>query len=119
MKLDNFSENDQNRIIKLAMKQKSHVVNYKDHTIKLPDSINGLFICTNKRCNNTFTCVYCNNDVINGNIAVRIVCLKCGGAMVRRHMGVNVTKIIDKHIRKDDKNINDGLNLWFYELEDE
>jgi hypothetical protein len=114
MKLNNFSERDQNKIVQLAMKRRDDVIEYKGDLVHLPNSINALFICANRECNETLDVIYYRSDVINGNVAMRIACIHCGGVMTRRYIGVNITQILNKHMQKvDEYSEKDTLAQWF------
>lgn len=120
MKLNNFSERDQNKIVQIAMKRRDDIVDYKGNSVHLPNSINALFICINRECNKTLDIVYYRSDVINGNVAMRIACVECGGVMTRRYVGVNITQILNKHMKKiDEYGEKDSLALWFSTHDDE
>lgn len=120
MKLNNFSERDQNKIVQLAMKTRNNVVEYKGKTVHLPNTINALFICVNKQCNKTLDTTYYSSDVMNNNIAQRIACIDCGGIMTRKYIGVNITQILNEHMRHfEDYSSKSGLELWLSEWDDE
>lgn len=120
MRLDNFSERDQNIIVQIAMKRRDDVINYKGNLVHLPNSINALFICVNNECNETLDVIYYRNDVIEGSIAPRIACIHCGGVMNRKFVGVNITQILNNHMKKiDEYSEKDGLLMWFSSLENE
>jgi len=120
MKLNNFSERDQNKIVQIAMKRRDYVVDYKGKTVHLPNTINALFICVDKTCNNTLDIIYYREDVINNNVAMRIACISCGGVMTRRYVGVNITQILNKHMKKvDEYSEKDSFSQWFSTSVDE
>jgi len=120
MKLNNFSERDQNKIVQLAMKRRDDVVEYKGNVVHLPDSINALFICINKECNSTLDIIFYRSDVINGNVAMRIACIACGKVMTRRYIGVNITQILNKYMEKiDEYSKKDVLAQWFSTYDNE
>ncbi len=119
MKLNNFNERDQNKIVLLAIKIRTDVVDYKGNTVHLPSSINALFICVDRRCNATRDVTYYVNDVINNNVAQRIACIKCAGAMNRKFIGVNINQVLNKHMKhvedysnKDLMNMSNWISEW-------
>jgi len=120
VKLDNFSERDQNKIVQIAMKRRSDIVEYQGNSVHLPNTINALFICVNKDCNKTLDVIYYRGDITSGNVAMRIACTKCGGVMTRKYVGVNITQILNKHMKKvDEYSEKDSLALWFSSNDDE
>ncbi len=120
MKLNNFSERDQNKIVQLAMKNRDNVVEYQGKTVHLPDIINALFICVDNKCNNTLDITYYSSDIMNGGVAQRIPCIVCGGAMNRKYIGVNITQVLNKHMKHtDDYSKKEGLELWISQLDKE
>ncbi len=120
MRLNSFSERDQNKIVQLAIKRRDDVVEYKGNNVHLPNTINALFICVNRDCNKTLDVVLYRSDIISGNIANRIACIECGGVMNRKYVGVNITQVLNKHMRHvEDYSDKEGLSLWFSEQSDE
>jgi len=120
MRLNSFSERDQNKIVQLAIKRRDDVVAYQGKNVHLPDTINALFICVNKECNKTLDVVVYRSDIINGDISNRIACIDCGGVMNRRYVGVNINHVLNQHMKHvEDYSDKEGLDIWFSEWETE
>jgi len=119
MRLDNFAERDQNKIVQLAMKRRTDVIEYKGSTVHLPNIVNALFICVNTQCNKTLDVTYFTSDVINNNVAQRITCVECGGIMNRKFIGVNITQVLNKHMKHvEDHSSKKDLAFWLTDIEE-
>jgi len=118
MKLSNFNDRDQNNIVQLAMKIRNNVVEYQGNVVHLPNTINSLFICVDKTCNETLDVTYYAVDVMENNIARRIACIACGGSMTRKFIGVSITQVLKKHMKvTEDYSNRNAISNWLSELE--
>lgn len=118
MKLSNFNDRDQNNIVQLAMKIRNNVIEYQGEVVHLPNSINALFVCVNKNCNETQDVTYYLADVMNNNVAGRIACIVCGGSMSRKFIGVNITQVLNRHMKHAEDYSNKNLiSTWLSDLE--
>jgi len=113
MRLDQFKERDQDRIMSFAIRQRTDKVTWKDDEVDIPAILNSLFVCSNFDCRVTRDVIYYRNDVLEGNVAQRVKCYKCGAFMTRKFIGTDVTNVLKKYLKQTDDYGKEGLNQWF------
>jgi len=119
MRLDQFKERDQDRIVSLAIRQRNDIVEWKSEQVEIPQILNSLFVCSNFDCRITRDVIYYRNDILDGNVATRVRCYKCGQFMTRKFIGTDVTNVLKKYLKQTDEYGKEGLSQWFDGIDDD